>query len=160
MAATLKTRIEAHIVILRKRAEEMIAEANALEAALNDQPTEGQLAKQLLDFFVEHWEKQHKGRKYVVNGAKDMATFKRLLKTLDARSIAKRTKTYLYNLSNDKFLVENGHSIGMFASRINSIRGDVAPSDFTVAPPVGCKHQPPCASDQVHTAKAMKEARS
>lgn len=155
MAATLKARIEAHIVVLRKRAAEMIAEADALHAAVNEQPTNGQMAKQLLDFFCEKWKEKYRAD-YVVAGAKDMASLKRLLASLPPREIATRMKAYLK--SGERFYVDAHHGLSVFVGAINKF-GSTA--EFAlVTPPVGCKHKPACADDVVHTQRMMREARS
>ena len=155
MAATLKTRIEAHVVVLRKRAAEMIAEADALEAAANEQPTQAQLAKQLLDFFFDKWQEKYHA-KYAVSGAKDMASLKRLLSTLPPREIAQRMKTYLR--STDRFYIDGKHPLGSFVRDVNKFGST---ENFKLAtPPVGCKHDPPCKDDAAHTRRAIQEARS
>jgi uncharacterized protein YggU (UPF0235/DUF167 family) len=158
MAATLKTRIEAHIAVQRKRATEMLAEADALEAAVHEQPTDGQLAKQLLDWFVAEWQKRHRGETYVVNGAKDMASLKRLLKQLSAREIAERMKLYLD--SRDKFYVDARWSLALFCGSINKFMPKSEGAYALSSAAVGCKHDPRCSSDAAHTARVVREAKA
>jgi hypothetical protein len=100
-----------------------------LTAIINAEETPGQQAKRLLDFFCRHWERMFPREKYVVNGAKDMASLKRLLKTLEAEEIAARIR--LYFQSTDKFIVESRWSLPVFIVTINRLVA--APTDDSLA---------------------------
>jgi len=152
-----RARVEAHVAITRKIAEQLMAEAARLEEMLNDKPTPGQLAKKLLDFFCEQWKLKYR-EDYVVAGAKDMASLKRLVGSLTAREIATRMKLYL--ASTERFYVDARHGLSAFVGGINKFSTETA-KDFSLATPaVGCKHKPRCASDAAHTSRTMREARA
>jgi hypothetical protein len=120
---------------------------------INKQPTIGQYAKRCLDYFVKHWERRYRA-KLVINGAEDMAKFKRALKQISPEDVAARTRAYFQQ--EDTFVVEAKHSIGVFMSRLN----ELAPANGTSNRPIGCNHQPPCPDDVAHTRLALHEQRN
>lgn len=151
-----RARIEAHIVIARKLAAQLVGEVDRLEEMLNEKPSPGQVAKKLLDWWCDQWKQKYR-EDYVVTGAKDMAQLKRLVGALTPREIAERMKLFL--ASRDPFYVNGRHQLAMFVGAINKF-GETS-KDFTLATPaVGCKHKPRCASDAAHTARSMREART
>jgi hypothetical protein len=132
------------------RQEQLLADLDAVLAA---EPTPGQNAKRLLDFFCKHWEKKF-NEKYIVNGAKDMKMLKRLLSQLQADEIARRIRVY-FNTTDDEFFTSSRFALSVFVSSINRIG---------VAPDVPidrfhCGHAPRCSSDAQHTRRILEEAR-
>jgi hypothetical protein len=145
-------RLAAFIVIGRKLAKQLNDEIDALELALNEEPTPGQLAKQVLDFFVTRWETLYRGDKYVVSGKKDMASLIRVVKQLGAREVAVRMKAYL--ASTDKFYQDTKHGLPAFIGSINKFSTS-NPATYVV----GCTHTPRCGDDAQHTRRSLDEAK-
>jgi hypothetical protein len=123
-----------------------------LQAAVDREPTVGQEAKRCLDYFVANWERKYPGEKYVVNGAKDMASLKRLLRTLTPEQIAERVRGY-FKLS-DPFIANGRWSLPLFVSSINKISTS-NPSTYVI----GCSHTPRCGSDAQHTQLHLQQQR-
>jgi hypothetical protein len=151
-----RARIEAHVAVVRKLAAQLTSEADRLEEMLNEQPTPGQLAKQLLDFFCEQWGKKYRDTYVVANGAKEIAALKRLLDSLTAREIAERMKLFL--MSGDTFHINARHNLSLFPSALNKLKPTTEFALSSTA--VGCKHKPRCDSDAIHTARVVREART
>ena len=126
-----------------------------LRAVLEDDPTPGQEAKRVLDYFVKRWELKYPGKKMVVNGAKDMAILKRFLRQLPADDLAARVARY-FQLS-DRFVVDAKYSIPVFAARINEL---IEPRRVQSPFVLGCEHQPPCQDEVDHTRRLVDEERS
>jgi hypothetical protein len=124
------------------------------DAALSKEPTAGQNAKRLLEYFVRHWERRYRGQKMLVNGPKDMATFKRILRQLGVDEVAARIGRYFKG--DDRQALNAKHSVGLFALRINELVPDVGdPSG-----PIGCTHTPPCTTDVQHTKRKLDEQKA
>lgn len=126
-----------------------------LQAVLEAEPTAGQNAKRLLDYFVKNWERKYRPAKMVVNGAKDMGALKRLLGQLNVDEVAARIVAYFKGA--DKFVLDARHSLPVFISRINELSS--TPIDGAQAV-IGCTHEPPCHDDAEHTRKQMAERRA
>lgn len=60
-----------------------------------------------------------RGRKYLASFAKDVTLFKRLLKFTTAEDVKTRAEEFLS--SEDAFIVEAGHTVGLFYSRFNGL---------------------------------------
>lgn len=142
----LLVKLEAH----QTRGAELLAELRAL---LEAEPTVGQNAKRILDYFVLNWERKFPTEKYVVNGAKDMSNLKRVLKTLPVEEVAARVRSYFR--TSDRFIVEAKYTLPLFCSNINKLAG-TNPSTYVV----GCVHTPRCGSEAQHTRKMLDEQRA
>jgi hypothetical protein len=139
-------KLDAH----QAKGAELLAELRALIEA---EPTIGQNAKRILDYFVEHWKRKFPGEQYVVNGAKDMASLKRILKTLPVEEVAARVRSYFRQT--ERFIVEGKYSLPIFCASINKLTTG-NPSTYVV----GCIHTPRCGSEQEHTRKQLDEVRA
>lgn len=148
----VRERLDRLVKAMREIAIEAVDCADELQAIMDAQPSRGQEAKKLLDHFVKYWERKHAGRKMVVNGAKDMASLKRVLRTLSAPDIAARIAAYFRCV--DKFVVDADWSLPVFISRINSLSEH---DGVVAASVVGCTHTPRCATEVQHTRRSMDE---
>jgi hypothetical protein len=90
------------------------------------------------------------GADYTWNRKADPAQIKRLLKTLTPGDLEARMVVYL--TSADPFYEKNQHPFGLFVSQINAF----TPKTHR---PVGCRHDPVCASEVLHTQRIVKESR-
>jgi hypothetical protein len=140
-------RIEAdHLKLGEKLAE--------LRAILEAEPTPKQLAKRALDYFFAHWVRRFPNQKPVIDGAKDMQRFHRLIKQLGVDETAARIKRYFHRT--DKFIVDAHYSLSVFFAKVNELLPEE--SERTVAPaPAGCSHTPRCTSDAQHTQRTRDD---
>ena len=127
-----------------------------LQAILDTRPSESQNAKTFLDEFVTTWQKKYPGQKYVVNGAKDIGSIKRLLKSLTIGELRQRRTAFF--TSTDPFFKDAHHPLGLFCGAINKLGGDRERDDID-APVIGCTHSPACTSDQQHTQRKIAESK-
>jgi hypothetical protein len=97
---------------MRKSLEALVV----LEALLAGKLTPGQQAFKLMGEFTTAWAKKHGGRKYPVAGAKEMSILKRLLKSTSFEDLVGFLPGYF--ASKDPFVVNNGFTIGIFASQV------------------------------------------
>lgn len=141
------------LAIVTAKYEQLGDAIEELAAAVNREPTVGQEAKRVLDYFVVNWERKFPGEKYVVNGAKDMASLKRLLRTLTADQVAERVRGY-FRLT-DPFIANSRWSLPLFVASINKIT--TANSSTYV---VGCSHTPRCTSEAQHTRIHLDQQRA
>ena len=143
-----------------KQGEKTLEALRAIQALVNEQPTEGQQAKFLVGWYAGVWQKQYR-RPLVVNWPKDMAILKRLLKSGISVEECQRRMTAFLQDGSDPFYVRSSHSIAVFASAVNRFgsRGSSDDDSFLTPPVADCKHQPPCTSDQQHTSRRMNERR-
>lgn len=159
--ADKKQQVEGVIARMRKSAEELLVQANDLEALLHGGDTTGQWVNRLLTRWSDHWEAQE-GRKYVHTArAKSAGELKRLLATMTTEDIEARMAQYIY--SRDPFYVKAKHPIDLFFKHINQFPGTGAAHDdqqFLTAPVSDCQHVPTCLSDQAHTKKRAQEMRA
>jgi len=100
-------------------------------------------------FWLDTWRAKY-GAEYVWSHAKDRASIRRLLKTLAPDTIKARVIAFL--ASEEPFFTRNRHSFGVFVSAINSLTS-AEPRQVVL----GCKHDPPCASDVEHTRRRAAE---
>lgn len=112
----------------------LVAGENPLGAAVN--------------YWNAAWSKKY-GSVYLWNHAKDKGALKRLLKTMPVEDLMARMAVYLS--SDEPFHTRNTHPIAIFISSINSW-GTRQPDRFP-----GCRHDPPCKSDVMHTRKRLYE---
>lgn len=157
MPTTLQ--IEQALTQIRSTFEKLGAQIDALTALLAQEPTVGQNAKKILDFYAGKWGLRHEGAKFIPNGAKDMNLLKRLQKDLEPGEICRRMLRYL--ASQDKFIVEAKHPIGLFVANVNKYALTQAEDDasFLRVQVVDCQHTPRCRSDQEHTKRKMADVR-
>lgn len=154
-------KVQALVTRLRKGGNVLLGIADELEACLTDSPTPGQEAKRFLEWFGCEWGRVRRGlASYTFAWNKDTAIVKRLLKTVPLDDLKVRATKYLK--SQEAFVVENGHTIALFAGQINRyIDEQPMQAMFLTAPPVaGCQHSPKCESDQQHTRKRAQEMRA
>lgn len=148
--------MEKMVVRLRKGAQVLEEMAQDIEAALNATATPGQQAKQFLDHFCAAWSAKYRS-KYSVNGAKDMAQIKRVLKTVAFDDLKARSTQFL--ASTDRFYSEAHHPLPMFLAAVNKFTAQVPDEQFLQSAPIGCKHDPPCRNDADHTRRRLQESR-
>ncbi len=100
-------------------------------------------------------------RAYVWTWSEDRANMKRLLLKLEVEDLADRALRYIK--SDDTFYVRQRHPFRLFVRSINEwTTGRDAPADYALEQPngSGCKHVPPCRSDQEHTRRRMADMRA
>ncbi len=148
MADTKISEILERLYETHNRTGELLDELRAIVAK---EPTPGQEAKRLLDYFVKHWERKYRA-KMVVNGKKDMGALKQLLTKLTMDDIAARIVVFFK--TDDRFFAESKHSIGAFISNVNKLAA--RPAQTWV---VGCKHTPRCTNEAQCTALDVLESR-
>jgi hypothetical protein len=85
----------------------------------------------------------------------DGSHFKRLLRTIDLQDL--KVRMQLYMQSQEKFIVNTRHSLGLFVANINQF---LAPDLLGAGGPPDCKHQPPCRTDAEHTQRRTREMQS
>lgn len=126
----------------------------AIKALLDSEASPGQLAKRALDHFATLWQNRYKG-KLIVNGARDMATLKRLLKQTAIDDLERRMA--LYFLDEDGFVRNAQHSLAVFSHNINAY-GRAASRNVEAAA-TDCRHEPRCTSDVEHTRRRTDDAK-
>ncbi len=124
-----------------------------IDEVLKAEPSTVNYIKRLFAVWGAKWQQRYRGP-YVWNRGKDAAIFKRLLKGLPVEEVEHRMERFL--ASDDPFYLKTRHSLGCFASAINSL--GAAPREIGFVPH-DCHHEPPCASDQLHTARYLREAK-
>lgn len=143
--------------------EKAAACGTEMDALLSGGAGIGEILKRLERHFNQVWSVRYapggKGG-YVWQFAKDVPNLKRLLKTLTVDDIERRMLAYLQNA--DPFFVKARHSFGLFVSTINQHASAEASEELELQAPTvpGCKHAPPCVSDQEHTRRRNAEMRS
>lgn len=159
--ADKKQQVEGVIARMRKSAEELLVQANDLEALLHGEDTTGQQIRQLFIAWNAHWHNRHQRPYAFTERAKNSAAFKKLLATMTVQDITARMGQYL--ASRDPFSATAGYPIGLFLTSINKFPGAMASVDdakFLTAPVSDCQHVPTCLSDQAHTKKRAQEMRA
>lgn len=153
-----KARLERMATRLRKGAQVLEELALEVETLISEERTPGQQANDLVKWFGEQWAKRHGGA-YVDGGAKDRVQVKRLLAKLSADEVQTRARRYF--ATDDPFVINARHPIGLFVTGINKWGEDAEHVELPldVAAPRGCRHTPPCASDQAHTRRTMADMR-
>jgi molybdopterin converting factor small subunit len=147
-------KIHRELEALTKRNVEVIEELRAL---LAEEPSETQYANRLLAYFCEQYEKRHAKKYVVANGAKAVQQLRRLLKQIPPREIAGRMQRFL--VSKDPFYVDAKHDLHVFIAAVNKFSSaPLLPEG--AAPARGCKHEPPCVTDEQHTKRSIAEAKS
>lgn len=159
MDATDRARYERMAKRLRAGAGVLEELALEVEAMLGEKATPGQDAKRALDWFCGAWQGRY-ATKYVVNGAKDMAMLKRVLKSMSVDELELRMKRFFE--SSDPFYVNAKHGLGVFVAAVNKFGASDGREEEDlklVAPVADCRHKPACKSDQEHTRRKMAEMR-
>ena len=134
----------------------LLREARQTSATLHDRLL---AAEQMLEgydptreakaWWEENWKAKYRSD-YQWAFGRDIASIKRLLKSLHLHDLKARMLAYLS--SDDRFHVQNHHPFGVFVASINSFGGAIKPPQV-----VGCLHQPPCRDDVEHTQRTMDE---
>jgi len=119
----------------------------------------GMTLKRLQAWFDAQWTERYapgsvKGA-YVWQWAKDMALMKRLVKTLPVEEIERRMSAYLK--SSEPFFAKNRHTFSLFVGSVNQFAEFSKELHEELPAPVGCKHLPPCRSDQEHTRRRAED---
>jgi hypothetical protein len=149
-----RAKLESCVRALRADLQRVEDRCDALEALLNEEQTPQAIANNLVTEFAKRWRVRY-GKGYLcTNRGAAIAQMKRLLRELALPEIERRMDAYFGD--REKFLVDNRHPIGMFSARINHYATDGL--DFSG--PVGCTHQPRCASDAEHTQRRAREMRA
>lgn len=93
---------------------ELIEEMQALIA---EEATTGQLAKRALATFGKFWSERYSA-KFVPSFARDMASLKRILKTVKLEDLERRMAAYLKD--NERFVCSTTHSLPLFVANVNN----------------------------------------
>jgi hypothetical protein len=94
---------------------------------------------------------------YVWNYREDRPQSKRLLARMSVEEIGRRALAYIR--CEDPFYANKRHPFSLFIRSINEwTNGKAAPEE--VEPVGGCKHDPPCRSDQEHTRRRAADMRA
>lgn len=148
------------------RAKVLLAEAFKIHQRLGEQldqvhralekhPTKGQYASRLLQFFAANWEKKYAPQKLAIaNPEKEIGIWLRLMKAVPPAELCERVRRYFKQT--DEFIVSARHPFGLFVSRINDLSIEASAPPI----PIGCKHQPACRDDAVHTRRVLTEQRN
>jgi len=126
-----------------------------IRALLEAEPTPKQLANRALQYFFNHWVRKFPNQKPVIDGAKDMGRFLRLIKQLGAEETAARVKRYFHR--DDKFIVDAHYSLSVFFAKVNELLPDESDARNVAPPPAGCAHTPRCTSDAQHTVRTRED---
>lgn len=133
-----------------------------LDGILGGKAGIGAEMKQLASTFDRLWSERYaRGEmgRYVWGGKKDNAQLKRLIKMLGLAEAERRVGAYI--ASDDDFFRKHRHSFGMFVSTINQHAStDRIEFSLDAPAPAGCKHTPPCKTDQEHTRRRRDELRA
>lgn len=123
-----------------------------MQAVLAEEATPGQLARRALETFGKLWTERYKA-KFLASHARDLASLKRILKTLSVEDIEGRMRAYLKD--QDRFIASTNHSLPLFVSSANKYANASRPPD----PPTDCTHEPSCRSDVEHTKRRNEQLR-
>ena len=126
-----------------------------IRALLEAEPTPKQNAKRALDYFFAHWVRRFPNQKPVIDGAKDMQRFHRLIKQLGVEETAARVKRYFHRT--DKFIVDAHYSLSVFFAKVNELLPEESERTSAAPAPAGCGHTPRCTSDAQHTARTRDD---
>lgn len=130
------------------------------DAILSGKATIGDKMRQVTQAFEGLWCARYapgQTKLYAWGQAKDFGPMKTLIQKLGAEEVCARAERYLR--SDDPFYVRLRHTWGGFVASINSWAGERGGLAEDTPAPTGCKHTPPCASDQIHTSKRARELR-
>lgn len=117
-----------------------------IQAVLATEATPGQLAKRALDRFVMLWRERYQAV-FVVNGAKDIAALKRVLRVVAPDDLDRRMVLYLRN--EEPFVVQAHHSLAVFVATVNRygmtrIAGRQPAAEWHCAHSPRCPHRTAC----------------
>lgn len=158
MAASEKQTLEklkTLVVALRDLQTKEAEITDEIDALLGGGAGIGALMKRLEGTFGALYQSRY-GVPYMWTYTKDRPQLKRLLKPLGVEEIEARMGAYLAN--QDPYYVGARHNFPLFVATINNHIGVRAPAELSLsAPPMGCRHTPPCQSDQEHTRKRSAE---
>lgn len=131
-----------------KMAHEKTTEAiAALEAHVNQEPSEGQLARIAVEGFCSLWKEVYKSDYVVGNWRSAIVNMKRLIIAHGTVDTRQRVRAYL--ASSDPFYKQAKHPLEMFFTAANRF-AVAAPDkfdDILAAPPADCHHKPRCHTD-------------
>lgn len=143
---------------LRELQTKEAALTDEIDALLGGGAGIGALMKRLEETFGALWRARY-GVPYMWTYTKDRPQLKRLLRALAVDEIEARMGTYLK--SGEAYYGAARHNFSLFVATINNHQGLAAPAELTLsAPPVGCRHTPPCKDDQEHTKRNTAEVRA
>jgi hypothetical protein len=150
--------IQKLFALLKQRHDEDGALLEELERLIGGGPGIGELMKGRYAAWNEAWSLTHSGT-YVFNFTVDAPQMKRLIRELGVEELDARMVNYMRD--RDEWLMRNKHPFGAFVKQNNryaTSQQEWPPA--AVVPPTGCKHQPPCRSDQAHTKRLNAEVRA
>jgi len=144
--------------LLRAKQAECFELAEEMARVAGGQAAIGDTLTTLRTFYDTVWCQRYtpgKDKQYIWQWAKDTALMKKLLKTLAVEEIERRMANYLK--ADDPFFLKNRHTFGIFVASINQFAEFSKELHEELPPPVGCKHLPPCCSDQEHTRRRAQD---
>jgi len=146
--------------VLRDLQFKLDAITDEIALLLRGEKTSGDHLKELEGAFDLAWCAEYapgqQGR-YVWVKARDRGNWKRLLQSLDAAELKDRICVYLQN--KDPFFVRGRHSFGLFVASINQHAKPQPIQTRAHSALMDCFHEPPCRSDEEHTARRSAELR-
>ena len=146
--------IEASMELLAKQHDLF----DEMQKLVKGEPTIGVLMREVTDAWDAAWTARYR-TKYHWSGVKEMPHVKRLTRGLGAEELKSRLLRFLKD--DDAFYVQSRHPFTLFASNVNRYTAE-APEPLTLDAPVipGCKHTPPCTTDQQHTKRVTADRRA
>lgn len=148
--------IQKIFALLKQRHDEDGALLEELERLIAGGKGIGEIMKECYATWNEFWSVQHGGA-YAFVFHEDAPQMKRLVRTLGQEELTARMFHFISD--RNEWLVKHKHPFKVFVKQNNSYASATAARADDDAPPVDCKHTPPCRSDQEHTKKKL-EARS
>lgn len=124
---------------------------------LNGESTIGDGLKVVEKLWGEEFNRRYASN-YVWQYAKDRAQWKRLLKSSTVDVVQARVLAYFND--QDPYLTRARHPFGLFVSRFNTYATELTGELTLQTAPVGCKHNPPCVSEQAHTKQIIEDRKA
>lgn len=148
-------KLKSIVLALRETQTKVNELTDEIDALLGGGAGVGAMMKRLEETYGALWRSRY-GVPYMWSYTKDRPQLKRLLKALAVEEIEARMGNYLK--SGEAYYGAARHNFSLFVATINNHPGLQAPAELNLsAPPIGCRHVPPCQSDQEHTRKRSGE---
>lgn len=110
----------------------------------------------LIDYYSDGY-LQRFGERPHISGGKDGAILKGLLGTTKQNSDEVKRRIDAMLDSTDPFIVQSCRTIGVLQACWNKLGGPM--TRLTLAKPIGCRHDPPCADDAACTKRRIRDAK-
>lgn len=153
-------------VVLFELEEKRAAIIEEMGRILSGKPATNDYVKAVMTAFNIAWAKRYKSN-YAWRMTEDVPNVKRLLKVLgenlESATSELYTRMHNYLRSDDPFYRQARHNFGVFVRSINDLADEALPFTGDSEPgsaPVGCRHAPPCRTDDEHTRKKSAEMRA